>query len=323
MTRQRPVTLTDVRDAAKRIAGHITRTPLRVSPYLSKKTTYPVRLKCETMQDTGAFKLRGATNAILGLSPEARKRGVLTLSSGNHGRALAYAAKRLGVRCVVYMSELVPDVKVRAIRDLGADVVIAGGSQDEAEIAALARTHKDGLHYVHPFDDPAVITGQGTIGLEILEDMPDVANVLVPLSGGGLFAGVALAIKTLKPDVRMIGVTMENGAAMIESLKAGKIVPINEVATLADALGGGLGTENVHTFEMTRRTIDESLMLSEFEIADAMRVLFTEDRIVAEGGGAVGVGALLSNRLTLNDGPTAIVISGCNVDMKRFLEIIR
>jgi threonine dehydratase len=116
---------------------------------------------------------------------------------------------------------------------------------------------------------------------------------------------------------------MENGAAMIESLKAGKIVPINEVATLADALGGGLGTENVHTFEMTRRTIDESLMLSEFEIADAMRVLFTEDRIVAEGGGAVGVGALLSNRLTLNDGPTAIVISGCNVDMKRFLEIIR
>ncbi|MEX0695558.1 MAG: hydroxyectoine utilization dehydratase EutB [Rhodospirillales bacterium] len=323
MTRQRPVTLTDVRDAAKRIAGHVTRTPLRASPWLSKQAGYPVRLKCETMQDTGAFKLRGATNAMLGLSEETRRRGVLTLSSGNHGRALAFAAGRLGVRCVVYMSELVPDVKVRAIRDLGADVVIAGRSQDEAEIAALERAQQDGLHYVHPFDDPVVIAGQGTIGLEILEDMPDVANVLVPLSGGGLFAGVALAIKTLKPDVRMIGVTMENGAAMIASLQAGRIVQVNEVATLADALGGGLGTGNMHTFEMTRRTIDEALLLSEDEIAHAMRTLFTEDRLVAEGGGAVGVGALLTGRLTLNDGPTAIVISGCNIDMKRFVEIIR
>ncbi len=201
-------------------------------------------------------------------------------------------------------------------------MVISGRTQDEAEIEALKQVARDGLTYVHPFDDPDVIAGQGSIGLEILEDMPDVANVLVPLSGGGLFAGVALAIKSLKPDVRLVGISMENGPAMIHSLQAGHVVAVDEVATLADALGGGIGSDNTYTFEMTRQLIDETLVLSEAEIAAAMRTLFVEDRIVAEGGGAVGVGGLLSGRLSLNDGPTAIIISGCNIDMNRFLEIV-
>lgn len=322
MTQPRPVTISAIQEAAWRLAGHVARTPLRLSPYLSKQAGHPVRLKLESMQDTGAFKLRGATNALLTLKDAARRQGVLTLSSGNHGRGLAHAAQRLGVKCIVHMSSLVPDVKVQAIRDLGAEVVISGRTQDEAEIEALKQVARDGLTYVHPFDDPNVIAGQGSIGLEILEDMPDVANVLVPLSGGGLFAGVALAIKSLKPNARLIGISMENGPAMIHSLQAGHVVPVDEVATLADALGGGIGTDNTYTFEMTRQLIDETLVLSEDEIAAAMRTLFVEDRIVAEGGGAVGVGALLSGRLSLNDGPTAIVISGCNVDMKRFLEIV-
>ena len=322
MSAQRPVTLTDIRDAQSRIAGRVTRTPLRLSPYLSEYAGHPVRLKLETMQDTGAFKLRGATNALLNLSDESKSRGVIAVSTGNHGRGVAFAAKALGIKCAVYMSELVPEVKVDAIRKLGAEVIIAGRSQDDAESAAFERIEKDGLTYVHPFDDPHVIAGQGTVGLEIVEDMPDVANVLVPLSGGGLFAGIAVAVKTLKPDARLIGVTMDRGAAMIESLEAGEPVPVEEVESLADSLGGGIGLDNAYTFDITKRLIDETLLISEDDIASAMRTLFREDRIVAEGGAAVGVGALMSGKLDLQPGRIAIVISGCNVDMDRFLEIV-
>ena len=317
-----PVTIADVREAAARISGHVNRTPLRLSPYLSEICGQTVRLKLETMQDTGAFKIRGATNALMKMSDADRARGVITMSSGNHGRGLAYASKRLGVPCSVYMSELVPKVKLEAIRSLGAEVVIAGPSQETAEAAVHERVAKDGLIYVHPFDAPDIIAGQGTIGLEILEDMPDVKTVLVPLSGGGLFAGVALAIKSLKPDVHMVGVTMENGPAMVDSLQSGKPVPVDEVETLADALGGTIGLDNKLTFEMTRRFINETTLLSEDEIAEAMRTLFHKDHIVSEGGGAVGVGALVANKLKALKGPIAIVVSGCNVDMTTFQGII-
>lgn len=319
---RRPVTLSDIRDAAHRIAGHVTRTPLRLSPYLSEQFGHPVRLKLETMQDTGAFKLRGATNALLSLSHDKRARGVIAVSTGNHGRGVAYAARALGITCCVYMSELVPAVKIDAIRALGAEVVITGLSQDDAEVEAMRRIERDGLTYIHPFDDPHVIAGQGTIGLEILEDMPDVANVIVPLSGGGLFCGIATAVKSMKPTARLSGITMENGAAMIDSLNAGQPVPVEETESLADSLGGGIGLDNAYTFDTTQRHIDDTLRLSEAEIAAAMKTLFLEDRIVAEGGGAVGVGALLSGRLPLDPGPTAIIISGCNVDMQRFLDIV-
>lgn len=318
----KPITINDVHKARTRISKWVSPTPLRHSSFLSAHADRPVKLKLETMHDTGAFKLRGASNALLSLSDEARNAGVIAVSSGNHGRGVAYAATKLGTKCVIYMSSLVPDVKVDAIRDLGAEVVITGNSQDDAEHAAMARTAQDGLTFIHPFDDPDVIAGQGTISLEILDAMPDVANVIVPLSGGGLFAGVAMAIKALKPDVRLIGVTMENGAAMIEALKAGGLVPIEEIASHADALGGSLGAENHYTFEMTKNLIDETLLLSEDEIAAAMRTLFIEDRIVAEGGGAVGVGALMSGRLNLAPGPVAIIISGCNVEMAKFMEIV-
>lgn len=317
-----PMTVADVREAATRISGHVNRTPLRLSPYLSALSGQTVRLKLETMQDTGAFKIRGATNALIKMSEADRARGVITMSSGNHGRGLAYASKRLGVPCSVYMSELVPQVKIDAIRGLGAEVVIAGPSQETAEAAVHDRIAKDNLIYVHPFDAPDIIAGQGTIGLEILEDMPDVKTVLVPLSGGGLFAGVAMALKSLKPDVRMVGITQENGPAMVDSLKAGKPVPVDEVETLADALGGTIGLDNKITFDMTRKYINDTVLLSEEEIAEAMRTLFHKDHLVAEGGGAVGVGALTAGKLKLDDGPIAIVVSGCNVDMKIFQNII-
>lgn len=315
-------TIADVREAAARISGNVIRTPLRLSPHLSELSGQTVRLKLETMQDTGAFKIRGATNALLKMSESERSRGVITMSSGNHGRGLAYASKRLGVPCAVYMSELVPKIKVKAIRSLGAEVVIAGPSQETAEDAVHERVAKDGLIYVHPFDAPDIIAGQGTIGLEILEDMPDVKTVLVPLSGGGLFGGVAMALKSLKPDVHMVGITMENGPAMVDSLAAGKPVPVEEVETLADALGGTIGLDNKLTFEMTRHFIDDTILLSEDEIAEAMRTLFHKDHIVAEGGGAVGAGAIISDKIKLSDGPVAVVVSGCNVDMVKFMNLV-
>lgn len=315
-------TLLDVRDAAKRIENHVTRTPLRLSHHLSEIAGREVRLKMETMQDTGAFKLRGATNALLNLPKDVRARGVATMSSGNHGRGLAFASRNLGVPCTVYMSELVPSVKVEAIRALGADVVIAGPSQETADVAVLEHVERDGVTYVHAFDQPDIIAGQGTLGLEILEDMPDTASVLIPLSGGGLFAGVAMAMKSLNENTHTVGITMENGPAMIDSLQAGHPVPVNEVKSLADALGGTIGLQNELSFDMTKRYIDETSLVSEDEIADAMRALFFKDQVVAEGGGAVGVAALLSGRLNLPDGPVAIVISGCNVEMTKFLEIM-
>jgi threonine dehydratase len=315
-------TLSDVKDAAKRIDNHVTLTPLRLSHYLSEIAGREVRLKMETMQDTGAFKLRGATNALLSLPEGLRARGVVTMSSGNHGRGLAFASKNLGIPCTVYMSELVPSVKIDAIRALGADVVIAGPSQEIADVAVLEHVERDGVTYVHAFDQPDIIAGQGTLGLEILEDMPDTASVLIPLSGGGLFAGVAMAMKSLNPNIHTVGITMENGPAMIDSLKAGHPVPVNEVKSLADALGGTIGLQNELSFDMTKRYIDETALVSEDEIADAMRTLFLKDQVVAEGGGAVGVAALLSGRLDLPDGPVAIIISGCNIEMTKFMEIV-
>ena len=289
---------------------------------LSDIAGHPVYLKLETMQDTGAFKIRGATNALLRLSDSQRAKGVVTMSSGNHGRGLAYASKKLGVKCTVFMSELVPSVKVDGIRALGADVVIAGPSQETADAAVKERVEADGSIYVHAFDQRDIIAGQGTIGLEILEDLPETGRILVPLSGGGLFAGIAVAMKGLSSSLHTVGITMENGPAMIDSLQAGYPVPVDETPTLADALSGTIGMDNEFSFDITQRYLDESLLLSEDEIAEAIRHTFLQDRLVAEGGGAVGVGAVLSGRLKTHEGPTVIVLSGCNIDMNTFRRIV-
>ena len=226
------VTLHDIQAARQRIAGRVRHTPMVADDALSDRFAHPALLKCEYLQQTGAFKLRGATNALLSLPAERLAQGVVTASTGNHGRALAYAARGLGVRCVVCLSRLVPANKLAAIRDLGAEVRIIGESQDQAMIEAARAIAEDGMTGIGPFDDPAVVAGQGTLGLEIVEDCPDLAAVLVPLSGGGLAAGIAVAIKAIAPATRVIGLSMENGAAMAASLRAGHPV----------ALGVGLPT---------------------------------------------------------------------------------
>ena len=317
-----PVTLADIEQAARRIEGRVLRTPLVVSAALTERCGVPVGLKLEHHQTTGSFKLRGATNAVLSLSPEQRARGVAAASTGNHGRALSHAARAEGSVATICMSRLVPENKVSEIRRLGANVRIVGKSQDEAQVEVDRLVAEDGLVMVPPFDHPAVVAGQGTLGLEIVAAMPDVATVLVPLSGGGLAAGVAAAVKGRLPRTRVIGLTMERGAAMKASLDAGHPVQVEEVESLADSLGGGIGLANEVTFRMCRALLDDVILLSEAEIAAGMRHAYREEREVVEGAGVVGIAALLSGRLGRLDGPVAIVLSGRNVDMGQHLRVV-
>jgi threonine dehydratase len=304
------VDLSAIEVARARIGGHIVRTPL-------KRTRESIRgglvyFKLESRQPTGSFKLRGATNAIQFLSDGSMERGVVTASTGNHGRALAYAANARGARAVICMSRLVPSNKVEAVEALGATVRIVGQSQDDAQQEVARLVKEEGLTEVHPFDDPLVIAGQGTLGLEILEDLPDVSLVLVPLSGGGLAAGVAAAVKARRPGARVIGISMARGAAMQASLAAGRPVDVQELETFADSLGGGIGVANRFTFRMCRDLLDDVILLSEEEIVAGIRYAFVVEGEVVEGAGAVGIAALLAGKVKA-EGATAVVVSGRNI----------
>ena len=313
--------IADIRMARERIAGRVRKTPLVASPTLSAETGASVYLKLEHLQITGSFKLRGATNAILRLTAEERARGVVGVSTGNHGRGLAQAAKDTGARCIICMSRLVPKNKIEGIRALGAEVRIVGESQDDAQVEVDRLVAKEGMVMLPPFDHRDVIAGQGTLGLEVMEDVPDVETLLVPVSGGGLIAGVALAAKTLKPSLRVVGVSMERGAAMYESLRAGRPVQVTELPTLADALGGGIGLHNHHTFAMVRDLVDDLLLVNEAQIAQAIRHAYWEEKQVIEGSGAVGIAALLAG-VVRPRGVTAVVLSGGNIDMTLHHRII-
>jgi threonine dehydratase len=288
------------------------RTPLIPSVALSNLTGGAVKLKLENMQPTGSFKIRGAANKSLSLSPEELSKGLVTASTGNHGRAVSYAGKLLEAKTVVCVSVGVAEEKLAAIQDLGAEIVTAGATFEEALAAAIRMGEEKGMTFVHPYDDLAIIAGQGTIGLELIEDWTELDTAIIPLSGGGLFAGIATALKGMKPDVRCIGVSMEIGAAMAESLKAGKVVDVVEKGTLADALAGGLG-KNLYTLPLVQGLIDEVVLVSEKEIAAAMLFCFNEQKQVVEGGGAVGVAALMSGKVSDLGEKVAVVLSGGNV----------
>jgi threonine dehydratase len=314
------IVLQDVYAARQRIASLALRTPLVRSFALEGRTNAPVYMKLESVQMTGAFKLRGAANKILGLSDAEKARGVVTVSSGNHGRAVSYVAGQSGVSAIICLADNVPANKVEGIRRYGAHVEIAGSSYDEAEAHAVRLQRERGLTYVSSYDDAAVIAGQGTIGLEILEDLPGVDTVVVPLSGGGLIGGIALAMKAANPGIRMIGVSMERAPVMYHSLKAGRVLTLPEEPTLADALVGGLGEANTYSFDLCRRLLDDAVLVSEDEIARAMAFMLETHHLVVEGGGAVGIAALLSGKIEAGR-QTAVVVSGGNVDVPLLLDI--
>ncbi len=309
-----PVSLPMVEAARSRIAKIAIETPLLLSESLSARCGNRVYLKPDHRQPGGAFKLRGAANAVLSLSRDQASRGVVTASTGNHGRALALAASCQGIPVTVCLSELVPQNKVDAVRDSGARVVIVGKSQDDAEAEAIRLGEMERLHYVPPFDAPEVVAGQGTIGLEIADDLPDVDTVLVPLSGGGLAAGVALALKARSPRVRVIGISMRRGAAMQASLAARHPVQVEEMPTLADSLGGGIGPANRVTFGLCQALLDDVVLLDEAEIAQGIRHAYASEREIIEGAAAVGIAALITG-IVQPRGPAVVLLTGRNIDM--------
>ena len=308
--------LADVFKARQQIRTTIQHTPLIKSHSLTDFMGCEIYLKLESLQTTGSFKLRGATNKILSLTEAEKVRGVIAVSSGNHGRAVAYVANKHGIPAVICVSETVPENKVSAIRALGARVEVRGKTYDQATEIAIDLQQEHGLTMIHPFDDPFVIAGQGTIGLEIIDQVPDMDAVIVPLSGGGLLGGIALTLKSINPRIKTIGVSMDQGAAMVESLKAGRVVEIVEEPSLADALIGGLGPENRYTFKLNQKFVDQSILVSEEEIAMGMTYALEKEHLVVEGGGAVGIGALLAAKIPDLVGKIVLVISGSNVSLE-------
>jgi threonine dehydratase len=303
-------TYADVLNAAKRIGGRVDETPIiRVRSSFSADAW----LKLESLQRTGSFKIRGATNAILSLD---RPPGsdVVCASTGNHGRAVAAAATASGLHPVVFVSSRVPAHRRAAIEALGADIRVVGSTQDEAVAGAVAHARACGAPFIHPFDDPAVIAGQGTIGLEIKRQQPDVDAILVPVSGGGLLSGVALALTETDRPVRVVGVSSDRAVAMAESVKAHKPVLAPERTSIADNLGGGIGLGNQHTLPLVERLVDEIVFVSDEEIREAMRWLLLDCHLLAEGAGAASVAALLSGRGVARSLSVVAVVSGGNID---------
>ncbi|MBZ9983218.1 MULTISPECIES: hydroxyectoine utilization dehydratase EutB [unclassified Mesorhizobium] len=315
------VALSDIRAARQRITSKVEPTPVVPSESLSERLGLPVHLKLEHRQTTGSFKLRGASNAIASLNAEQRARGVVAASTGNHGRALAHAARLEGMRAVICMSRLVPRNKLDAIRRLGAEIRIVGDSQDDAQQEVERLVAQEGLVMLPPFDHPDIIAGQGTLGLEIMEQIPDAALVLVQLSGGGLASGIAAAVKGVRPSTKVVGISMARGAAMKASLEAGRPVQLEELPTLADSLGGGIGLDNRLTFSMCRDLLDDVVLLSEDEIAAGIRHAYEQEREIVEGAGAVGIAALLAGKVKPN-GPVVVLLSGRNIDMSLHRKIV-
>lgn len=320
------ITIRDIYLARKRIAGMVRRTPLVTSSLLTECVGAAVYLKLESLQETGAFKIRGALNKIFSLTEDEKAAGVITASSGNHGRGVAYAARKLGIHAVICLSTRAPKTKVEAIRRLGAEVVVYGKGYDDAAEYTSRLQKERGLTLIHGFDDPFVIAGAGTIGLELLEDLPEIDTAIVPLSGGGALSGIALALKSADPAIRVIGVTMDRAPVMYHSLRAGKPMEMKEEETIADALAGGLfglTPVNHYTFRMCQQYVDETVLVSEEEIAEAMTFTLEQHHLVVEGAGAVGIAAVLHQRTSKIGQNVVVVVTGGNVDLPLLLKVAR
>jgi threonine dehydratase len=314
------VTLADVEAARARLRGVIHETPCAFSQSLSDLTGARVFVKLENLQMTGSFKERGAANVLLQLPPAERKRGVVTASAGNHGLAVAFHAARLGVGAVIVMPEWAPLTKVTAARRHGAEVVLHGENYDEAYARAREVEAERGLVFVHPFDDPRVIAGQGTIGLELVAQVPDLEAVLVPVGGGGLAAGIGVAVKAGKPGAEVIGVQADEIAAMKAAWASGERVTVPPGPTIADGIAVRRAGE--HTLALCRRWVDQIVSVSEEEIANAILLLLEIEKTVVEGAGAVPLAALVNKKVALAGKTVALVLTGGNIDVNLVSRII-
>lgn len=307
-------TLADVRQARLRIADRIHRTPMLSSQTISARVGATVFLKAENLQKTGSFKVRGATNAVRRLPPEARTRGIVTISAGNHAQAVAYAAAAEGIPCTVVMPAGAVQSKVAATRAFGAEVVLHGTSREAFELFEELQ-HSRGLLPVHPFDDPDVIAGQGTIGLEMAEDVPDASLVVVPIGGGGLISGIATALRGLGVQARIVGVEPTGSTAMRSALAAGHPVTLDRLDSIADGLGAP--SVSARTLGIAQRLVDEVVLVTDVEIVEAMRFLLERAKLLVEPAGAAGLAAVLGGHARAQGGSVVVVLSGGNVDLDR------
>jgi len=299
----------------------IRETPVVSSATLSSRAGGTVVLKAENLQRTGSFKLRGALSKLAALG-QACSRGVVTGSAGNHAQAVAYAARTRGIACEVFMPVTVPIAKAEAAANLGAKVIETGVTVDDCLEAARARAAEGGLAFVHPFDDPEVVAGQGTLGLELLEQVPDLARIIVPVGGGGLVSGIAIAVKSAQPSVEVIGVQVEECAPFPVSLRSGEVVAVRSAVTIADGIA--VKRPGELTLRLISEWVDKVIAVPDDDVADAMVFLLERAKLVVEGAGAVGVAALLSGRISLSgSGSTVVVLSGGNVDAGLLAQVAR
>jgi threonine dehydratase len=314
------VPLAEIQRAARDLEGVIVHTPLLPATWLAERVGADVRLKCENLQAAGAFKIRGAYTALSRLAPDARARGVIAYSSGNHAQGVALAARLFGVRAVVVMPTTAPAVKVDGARRLGAEVVLEGTTSIHRQQRAEAIAAAEGLTIIPAFDHPDIVAGQGTVGLELLEQWPEVETVVVQIGGGGLIAGVAAAIRAVRPSVRIIGVEPRAADAMKRSVAAGHPVTIEPARTIADGLmpvrPGDL------TLAHVQRYVDDIVLVDDAAILEATRLLLQRSKLVVEFSGAAAVAALLSGAVDPAGGRTAAVLSGGNLDPRRALELL-
>ncbi|GGO34960.1 threonine ammonia-lyase [Streptomyces lasiicapitis] len=314
------VTLDDVRGAQKMLLGVSRVTAMEGSRHLSRLVGAPVHLKCENLQRTGSFKLRGAYVRIAGLLPEERAAGVVAASAGNHAQGVALASSLLGVRSTVFMPVGAPLPKVAATRDYGAEVRLRGQVVDETLAAAQDYARETGAVFIHPFDHPDVVAGQGTVGLEILEQCPEVRTIVVGVGGGGLAAGIAVAVKSLRPDVRLVGVQAAGSAAYVPSLAAGRPVSIDHPATMADGIK--VGRPGDVPFPIIEELVDRIVTVSEDDLSSALLLCLERAKMVVEPAGASPVAALLSDPRAF-EGPVVALLSGGNVDPLLTQRILR
>ncbi len=311
------VSLADVKAARARIGEGVIRTPLILSEAASERAGRPVYLKLENLQRTGAFKVRGALSKVTSLTPEERRGGLVCASSGNHGLGVAYASSRFGVRCVVVLPENANPHKMALLKELGAEVVCYGETSDVCQRKADEISREKGYSLVHSFADATLIAGQGTLGLEVLEDLPEVEDVYVPVGGGGLISGIAVAIREQRPKTRIWGVQPQHSNSMWAALRQGRVVALEEVRTVADGLAARVTREL--NFALVRRYVEDVILVSDQAILDSMWFLLEHAKVLVEPSGAASFAGLLAN--AKGSGPAVAVMSGGNVSLRQIEEL--
>jgi threonine dehydratase len=314
------VTLASIKAARERIGDAIHLSPCQLSHHLTERIGMPIYLKLENLQRTGSFKERGALNRLLTLTEEERRRGVIAASAGNHAQGVAFHAAKLGIRAQIVMPQATPLVKVVSTRGFGAEVILHGASYDEACDEAIRRCAEQGLTFIHPFDDPVVISGQGTIGLELLEQVPDLEAVVVPIGGGGLISGIACALKESNPRIRVIGVEPEKLPSMLRAREAGNPITLSPEATIADGIA--VRRAGDVTLPLVTRYVDEIVTVDDEEIASAILMLLEQEKTLAEGAGAAALASLLQSKTNLRNKRTAVLVCGGNIDVTLLAKII-